>query len=489
LARNPAAPVDVLLRLLETAPDDIAGTLGRRPDLPPPVRDAMLRHLSPRIRGALAAHPRVDPQAREVLLADPQWRVRIRAWGNRDQRPLSDEALTRLLAELDDPPPPDVPFTREELLGELFTSAAAGPRLRTLAAKHSRPGVRRYAAGFLTALDEPTRQALLTDETSEVRQVAADAVAYREQLMEPADLPDHRGHAYWTVLHRRLSRDLVDHVLAGGDVAAVGVLAANASTPPDVVEALLRHPEPAVRRKVAERPDLTAGQLAALAADPAVEVRTTVSVHPGLTERQRARIAIDVTTADGDGCFGPAGGCHAYPYFRVLPAEVADSVRWARSVNPLLRRRAAGDPRLPGDMVATLADDPDPGVRVLLAQHHPASPPDLLLRCLLEYQGCGRERLAERPGFPTEGLGRFVDDLDPVLRRLVARDPAVDPAVVDRLTADPDPRVRKAMAGSPRLPVARIVALLTDSELAESAAANPALPVERMWRIAEEWRR
>lgn len=40
------------------------------------------------------------------------------------------------------------------------------------------------------------------------------------------------------------------------------------------------------------------------------------------------------------------------------------------------------------------------------------------------------------------------------------------------------------MAACPRLPVARIVALLEDAELAGHAAANPALPADRMARIA-----
>ncbi|WP_281428131.1 hypothetical protein [Actinoplanes hulinensis] len=40
------------------------------------------------------------------------------------------------------------------------------------------------------------------------------------------------------------------------------------------------------------------------------------------------------------------------------------------------------------------------------------------------------------------------------------------------------------MAACPRLPVPRIVALLDDPELAEHAAANPALPAAEMQRIA-----
>ncbi|MGC9665552.1 hypothetical protein ACNTMW_03240 [Planosporangium sp. 12N6] len=485
LARNPASPIDVLLRLVAEYPEQVRDGLRRRRDIPPPLRDAMLRHPSPRIRGALATHVRLDPETRAVLLADPDYLVRMWAFGRPGQRPVPDAVLVRLLAELDDPPPGTL-FNRVELLSELFHAMRYDRHLIGLAAAHPRPGVRGYAAGFLDVLDEPARRALLDDEAPEVRQAVAAHVAYRQRVMKPADLPDQQGHAYWQVLQRPLSRALVDKVLAGGDVAALGVLGGNPTTPPDVVDTLLRHADPAVRGGLAGRVDLTDDQLARLAADPAVEVRTAVSVHPGLAEWQRAGIDIDVTTVPGDGHFGhadvPCSG--RYPYGS-LP-ELVDSIRWARSVNPLLRRRAARDPRLPAELVALLADDPDLGVRVLLAQHHPAAPPALLLRCYLEYRSCdrcGRDQLSELPQFPTEGLARFADDPDPAVRRLVALDPYADPTLVDRLSADPDAVVRQAMASCPRLPVPRIVVLLNDPELAEDAAANPALPVGRMRRI------
>jgi hypothetical protein len=100
-----------------------------------------------------------------------------------------------------------------------------------------------------------------------------------------------------------------------------------------------------------------------------------------------------------------------YPWMRAstLP-PLEQSVRWASSVNILLRRRAAADPRLPADLVATLAQDADLGVRVLLAQHHPAAPSALLLRSFREYDGRGRALLLAMPNFPTTDLARLADD-------------------------------------------------------------------------------
>ncbi|GGO21882.1 hypothetical protein GCM10011576_40630 [Micromonospora parathelypteridis] len=485
LARNPAAPTDVLLRLVERWPEQVCEGLRRRRELPPPVRDAMLHHPSPRIRGALATHPQVDPLARAQLLADPAWRVRLRAFGRPGQEPLPDDVLVRLLAELDGSPS-DMPFSREELIGELFEAMGYDRHLFRLAAAHPRPRVRLFVAGSLYWLDERSRQALLEDEVPEVREAAVASVAHREQVMEPADLPDQHCHAFWYVLQRPLSRALIDQVLASGDAAALRVMAENPSVPPDVVETLLRNPDPSVRQAAAGRVDLSGEQLVGLATDPAVEVRTAVSTHPGLSESQRASIDIDVTTVPGDGHFGSADvRCRGIPCPDGTAPELTDALRWACSVNPLLRRRAARNAELPAEVVAILADDSDLGVRVLLAQHHPAALPALLLRCFLEYHCCGRDRLSELPQFPTDGMARFSDDPDPKVRRLVALDPHASPELVDRLSTDPSVTVRQAMASSPLLPALRIVALLNDPELAEAAAANPALTVDQMHQILD----
>jgi hypothetical protein len=240
-----------------------------------------------------------------------------------------------------------------------------------------------------------------------------------------------------------------------------------------------------VRRRLTARGDLSHEQLLDLAADAAVEVRTAVSVHPGLSEQERSRVDIDVTTVDGHGHYGSHRICrsHDHGFVDERASALADASRWARSVNPLLRRRAACNPELPTDLVALLSDDPDLGVRVLLARHHPDAPPALLLRCLLEYQGCGRESLPELPGFPTAGLAAFADHVDPLVRRLATLDPHAGPELVERLCSDPDITVRQAAAACPRLPAARIITLLDDPDLAEHATANPALPVDRMRQI------
>ncbi|MFI7599143.1 hypothetical protein [Actinoplanes sp. NPDC049681] len=467
LARNPAAPVDVLLRLLREHDDAVPAALRRRADLPEPVIEAMLRHPAARVRGALAAARHLDPAVRLRLVDDADDRVLGLLREDRSL-PLPDhvfalhlDRLARVATRL---------MTPDELAGEVFDDAAMNRYALGAAVRHADPGIREAAAAAVRksgeVLGEATIRELLGDDE-------ADAwLAERDAAVGPG-YRGGNGYEYRaTYLHRRLSRALVDKLLLRDSVYDLECIVKNPSVPLDVAGRLIEHPEPDVRRSLAERDDLTAAQLARLAADPDVRVRTAVSVHPALTEQQRAAIDIEVEL------------CCVDRRAPSLPA-VEQSVAWSRSVNPLLRRRAAQDHRTPAEVAAALAEDPDPGVRVLLAHRHPAAPPALLLRAYREHPRCSRGVLPLLPHFPRVGLARLAEDADAGVRRLVALDPAAPPTVVEGLLDDPDHDVRHAMAQCPRLPGDRIEALLTDGDLAEAAAANPALPAARMRELID----
>ncbi|WP_155387076.1 HEAT repeat domain-containing protein [Catellatospora paridis] len=490
LAHNPAAPTDVLLGLLGAHGDALSDAFNRRADLPPVVVEAMLRHPSARVRAALAVNRYVDSAIRLRLVDDPDPRV-VGALRADPDLALPDRVFTpefdRLVRQFQ-----RTLTTADELHCELIELMSKDRRSVPVAARHPEPRVRTAAVDRLGLLNEVKRdevtQALLHDPVPEVRAAAVRYDVGLTRVHEPADLLSCNGYAYRGLLReRRLSRPLIAHVLAvdandgGGGVSA---MAGNRTLPTDVLDTLFEHPSSDARCSLAERDDLSRAQLTRLAADPDVAVRTAVSVHPRLTEDERAAIDIDVTTSREHRPFGPVEFSNRrdeHPWMRAstLP-PLEQSVRWASSVNILLRRRAAADPRLPADLVETLAQDTDLGVRVLLAQHHPAAPSALLLRSFREYDGHGRARLLAMPNFPTTDLARLADDPDPAVRRLAARDPLAAPDLVERLAHDPDPGVRRAMAACPRLPVPLIVMLLDDPDLAEPAAANAALPVDTM---------
>ncbi|WP_157018501.1 hypothetical protein [Cryptosporangium arvum] len=476
LALNPAAPADVLIRLIDRHGQSLGSELTCRP-LPAPVIDVMLRHPEREVRGGLAGNLDVDLRIRVRMVDDPDPLVVARVRHDR-RKPLPADAVGRYLEGFDRVAASGLLNTREARQ-ELCLAMADDRRLVTPAARHANPNVRAAAVFFEHQLSPTDRAALQKDPAQSVRQAFEDRV---ERATELDELTPEPGFGRWMQLGRPLTREVVDHVLARSDPNDLTVLATNPHVPADAVSALIGHPAPEVRSAIAHRDDLTAGQVAQLLIDPHPVVRNAVSVHPALTEEQRAAIGVDLRYVPGEGDFGP--DCEHSGSWRVDPAWTPDEVaRWARSSNVLLRRRAARSPELPPTLVPVLAADGDPGVRILLALHSADAPPRLLLGSYLEYTGCGRATLPRKPGFPGAGLARYWRDPDPALRLLVAFDPDAEPSIVDTLRYDPDHDVRQAVAASPQLPPKQIVALLDDPELARAAASNPALPVDVMRQL------
>ncbi|MFI8183550.1 hypothetical protein ACIF70_23935 [Actinacidiphila glaucinigra] len=467
LALNPAAPEDILLRLLADGPLAARMVLCRDRTLPDAVVDAVVAHPDRYTRSFFARNPHADPVQRARLLDDPEWFVRAhladapRMPGGVRPRPLPDRAVVHMLLTYE-----------QEILGTLYRQASAGlmESMRT----HPEPKVRRMAVAWRGVPDE-ARDALLADPDDEVREMVRQRLRHEDPAWVERELPDRPCHGRTHLLmHSALSRGVVEGVLD----APVGegdrwTIAGNPTLPADMVVLLAADADPEVRERIAYRSDLGPEERRALAADTDPRVRLALSVHPALSEAERAAIDYEVPV---DGSFGPT-------LQRLVPRDPAAVRRDALSGHPLLRRRAAWDHSLPSDLVARLAADDDLGVRVLLPQNHPEAPAELLLSAFLEYTGYEREHLLTRPRFPTAGLARYAGDEDPAVRALAARDPATAAETVDGLTRDPDPGVRAAGAGHPNLPRARLAELLDDEELAHRAAANPALEPTVMRRL------
>ncbi|WP_196279212.1 translation initiation factor 2 [Catellatospora vulcania] len=473
VAMNAGAPVDVLLRLLAVEAHACWDALCTERDLPTELVDAILAHPDHQVRRRIAGNPHLDPAQRARLIDDPDPKTAAaallrgpRQWpAGTSPRPLPDDVLRRLLAS----PPPIM--TYRDVLEEL-TFTHFGRLACEIAATHPLPEVRAEACDHRRALSGEQWLALQRDPDPQVRAAAAEAVAYDAVVIEPADLPPYRGHYHWLLLQtRRLSRAALDQLTA--DLDNLAFLSYNPYLPPDLVEALVSHPDAGIRGTATRRDDLTADQLARLAVDVDASVRIAVSTHRGLTESQRAAIAVERWPRDSFDRLKPG-----------LMPELAVSIADAYSVNPLLRRSAAREPRLPQAVAQRLAEDPDPGVRVRLALCHPAPPPALLLRCYLEYDGPDRLHLTTLPGFPVTGLARLARDPDPAVRLLALLDPEVPEDVVDGFLTDPDHQVATAAILHPRLPADRLRELL-DTERAPLAAANPTLDAATLHELLD----
>ncbi|MGW2654774.1 Mucin-2 [Streptomyces sp. NPDC001478] len=446
LARNPALPLPLLLRVL--AFDDRGGgpprQALRRPGLPGPAVAVILAHPDPRVRSGFAGSDGATPAQRARLVADPSPKVRAAlAYGpeypgpRTTVAPLPDEVCARLADDAD-------PSVRAALLESPYLTPAFVASL----AAHPAPEARRTAVRAWTLLTPGERAALAADPDSGVRRAAAlwrcraDARITAALLDDPASAAEARRRGL-------LDRALAERCLAEG--AHLAALAANPSLPADLVDRLAHDPDEAVR--------------------------VEVSVRPELDEARRAAIDITVPDLDRRGVEWVEDG--------IDQPDVLH--RAATSAHPLLRRAAARSPHLPPDLLRLLARDGDPVVDANLARNHPDTPEDVLMRVYARLGGTFSAWMAEtHPRFPRAGLAaRYADHPDGTYRRLAVRDPAATPALIERLSHDSETWTRQAAASDPRLPLHRLCEALHEPDLASSAGANPALPEAEMAAVLD----
>ncbi len=439
LGFNQAAPEAVLLRLLEHD-RDVLDFLWRTDLLPARVIEAALAQPSWQVRGhLLETFATLSPRQWAGLLEGPTAETRRR----RLIVELCAERGIHLPGDLaerttHDPSPP-VRAAAADLPG---VSAA---RLATLTADPE-PMVRAAAAPHAWAtLDDAGRQALLADAAPRVR-AAALLRLHQDDPMPVAVLDE----------------------LTGSERSISGACALS----PESFQRLTEH-DPSLRRTLADNPHLSAGQIATLATDTDPWVRLRISVRPGLTEAQRTAIPLGISELTNS---------RTLPWVAALHHDQAAMRRLAHSCHPFIRRSVARAPHLPADVVAHLARDPDRAVHLFLAESCHDATPDVLLSVAAWWSGSLShvDRPRSHPNFPRNGLLRFADEPNPLLRRLALDDPASDADLAEMFASDPDEMVRSRAAADPRLSSRTLERLLEDPDMRSIAAHNPAVPPRRL---------
>ncbi|MER5794126.1 hypothetical protein [Streptomyces sp. NPDC001980] len=475
VAANPAAPPDVLLRLLDPAAEAAWEVLCEGRALPAEVVDAVIAHPDPKVRRRFARNPHAAPADRGRLATDPDAKVRAHLAGGprpgrHPRQALPDDVLVTLLTARDEDFGPGQLVSTAEVAQELVASGQLPASFRHRAVRHENPAVRVYGAHHWIWLGPAQREALLADSDPTVREAARDAGRHLDPAAMEAELPAPDCHQRSLMLGEyAVSRAVVERCLA--ENRNLYSLARNRHTPADAVARLARDPDPEVRERVAARADLTPALLAELSEDPAPVVRTRALLQP-LPRTWGQRAAIDRVI-----------GRTAEQIGRLPTMLTEPDPGWytecAISDHPLLRRLAATCPALPEDLAHRLAEDPDTEVRHLLALNHPLAPPATLLETFV---AAPRQRpcLLSLPRLPRTGLARLLTHEDPEVRALAAADPTLDRPPVALLT-DLDPRVRRAAAANPLIPPN-----LDDPDLAEGAAANSRLTAEQLHNLLDQ---
>ncbi|MER5475668.1 PE-PGRS family protein [Streptomyces sp. NPDC002734] len=414
--------------------------------LAPAVLAAALTHPSRRIRqDVFEQQPLTREQRSEMILAETDERTRsvfaLLAATRRDE--LTEEACERLAAD---------PSARVRLEAVRLTGLPVPLALRL--AEDPEPTVRSFAV--LTAwahLDDATRRAVLEDPRPEVRR--------------PALLVHHREHP--------LPRAVFEAEKLGRDALRSCVPA------DDLTDHLIRHGDAGQRAALAGNPRTPTGQALRLTRDPDPRVRWTLSLRPDLTEEQRAAVEFDSDPAVG----------HMRPLWVFDLHDDPEAMRrLAHSTHPLIRRSVARARRLPPDVVEHLARDEDRVVQLFLAESCDDAPADMLLRVAAWWSGSLTfpDRPRSHPNFPREGLLRFADDPNHLLRRLALDDPESTPASVEAFALDPESSVRYRAAQDPRLSTATAVLLLDDPDgsVRHAAAGHPSLPARVLARLLRD---
>ncbi|MFE1949855.1 hypothetical protein ACFW9D_05235 [Streptomyces sp. NPDC059524] len=481
IAFNPAAPSDVLIRLLDRAAGESGLRMCEGRALPDAVVDAALRHPDPVVRRAFARNPYVDPARLTPLATDPSGIVRAWLAGGprgypRRVRPLPDAILLALLTARE--AGEDGKLTVDEIVAELDSSRQIPLSFFRSMAGRERPELRVLATRRWESLTPDQRARLLDDPDPTVREAARDKNWATDPGQVEARLPSFSPRNAWVFATCALSPALIEQCFADG---TEHLLTRNKYIPAHAVARLARHPEAQVRAEVATRPDLGPDLVAELRQDEHGGVRTHARLHTFIRTWAESS-AMEWGVDHGPDCPCPIGEPFTQPH---TDPAVGPSPDWfaacAVAEEPERRRVAASWPGLSAELVEALAQDSDEEVRIRLACHHPLAPPHLLTEVYVT-RPAHRPHLLTLPAFPRTGWAHHIDHPDPEVRALAAADPAVPAPPL----ADPDAMVRRAAAANPNLTPETLEALLSDPQTAEGAAANPALPVARMHALLDQ---
>jgi hypothetical protein len=246
-----------------------------------------------------------------------------------------------------------------------------------------------------------------------------------------------------------------------------------------------------LHRAVAANPHLPAegARLLQESADAVVLVGIAQSRHVDPETRDRIYAHLDVEQAAGniDAEIALTWNFTEPSWLRDEPLDVR--LAYLDCPHAIFRRVLASCPDLPPDVSQRLDNDSVIGVRRVAARRIDA-PAHVLERLVREHgdQHHIRPWLVEHPNFPRHRLRTFVNEPDPHVRYLAIRDPDLPIDALRQLASSAEAWLRTGAAGHPNADSELLDILLVDPDpnVADTAAANPTLSIERMHDLLAE---
>ncbi|MEU4148866.1 hypothetical protein [Streptomyces sp. NPDC026659] len=251
---------------------------------------------------------------------------------------------------------------------------------------------------------------------------------------------------------------------------------------------LMRSEDEEVVQAVAGNPHLPAETVARLLDidDPLVRVAAAQSRHVDAETRDRLYARVEAERADGNTDAEIALWWNFAEPSWLREAPLDERLTYLDCPHTPFRRVLASCHDLPEEAWSRLDSDPDLGVRRTAARR-PDTPPEVLEELVRAHGDVFHIRplLVDHPNFPRHTLRTFVDEPNPNVRCVALQDPALPVQDLQQLAAAAEPFLRGGVARHPNIPDALLEQLLSDPDphVADDAAANSALGLDRMYRI------
>lgn len=292
--------------------------------------------------------------------------------------------------------------------------------------------------------------------------------------------------------HPKLNVTLLVLLSKSPSVDVVEAVARHPMTPPALLEQLARSPHEAVRAMALRHPKLDPSTMQEAVEGPAYD-REAVAANPNLPRAQVARLAANTSPRmamrllrhpklDGpifDTLLAQAdeGTLAAAVGHRLMDGARLEALAATEKLPYQVKEAVLRSPRVTSKVLAHLAGDPSPAIRMLVARH-PLAPDAARVRLLRDGDEGVKVALMAQAGIPMAVVEAVVEGPEVPLKLALLARPKLPDAILLRLMAHQDIAIHTAILRRPRIGL-RVLQALAESPFVAvrfELAQNPSVP-------------